>query len=266
MMEAVKLKSYLECPICFLLPQSKIFSCVNSHLICESCYNKLSGARNCPQGCRYDQPPHRARVCEAMIENSDLEHCCSRPGCEVEMRKDRMADHELECIFRTVPCPDATCQKDFLFKDIDSHIRDDHKDASNLTRPVVEPYLREANLDTRDNNWVLFPYQESGAQFYLVFVKRDHLWYCWVSIKDGPKAASAWVFTAKAKNDEKKMAVEFSGGFVHPVDSRVEEIIESGQYLILNRRSVEQLQVASQNAIKNGFSSFITIEFKITKV
>lgn len=264
-MEADKLKSYLECPICFLLPKSKIFTCVNSHQICESCYDKLTGARNCPQGCDYDQPPRRARVCEALIENSDLEHCCSKPGCEVELKKSRMAAHELNCIFRTVPCPVASCQKDFLFRNIDSHIRDNHKESITLTKPEMEPCIREANLKKRDNNWVLFPYQESGLQFYLVFVKRDHLWYSWVTIKGGPEVASEWVFTVKAKNDEKKMAVEFSGGFVHPIDYRVEEIIESGQYLLLNRSSVEKLQAVSQNAIKNGFSSFIAIVFEITK-
>jgi len=264
-MEAGKLKSYLECPICFFLPKGKIYSCVNSHQICESCYNKLSGARNCPQGCQYDQPPHRARVCEALIENSELEQNCSKPGCEVEMKKDRIAAHELNCIFRIVPCPVATCQKDFLFKNIDLHIREKHKDTITLTSPSFDYYLKDACLNSIDENWVLFTFLENKVQFYCVFVKRSSLWYSWVSIKGGPAAAPAWVFTAKAKNDEKKMAVEFSGGFVHPIDSSINEIIESGQYLLLNRSTVEKLQAASPNALQQGYTSSINITYTIEK-
>jgi len=264
-MDAAQLKSYLECPICFLLPKGKIFSCVNSHQICESCYNKLSGTRNCPQGCQFDQPPHRERVCEALIENSDLELNCSKPGCQVEMRKDHIAADELRCIFRTVPCPVASCQKDFLFKNIDLHISEKHKEAVTVNRPEIVLYLKEERFNNCDDNWVLFTHQESGLQFYLVFVKRDYLWYTWVTIKGAPAVASEWVFTAKAKNDEKKMAVEFSGGFVHSIDMRVEEIIESGQYLLLNRRIVEKLKTESQEAIQEGFDTMITIVYKINQ-
>jgi hypothetical protein len=52
-MEAGKLRTYLECPVCFLLPGSEIFTCVNSHKICKCCYNKLhgeEGTKQCPQG------------------------------------------------------------------------------------------------------------------------------------------------------------------------------------------------------------------------
>jgi len=162
-----------------------------------------------------------------------------------------------------VPCPVTACQERILFKNIDLHIREDHKESIPLNKPEIGPYLREASLNARKNNWVLFTYQESGVQFYFVFVKRNKHWYSWVSIKGGPEVASAWVFAAKAKNDENKMAVEFSGGFVHPIDSSVEEVIDSGQYLLLNRSSVEKLQVASQKAALKGFHSSISIAYKI---
>ena len=173
-MEAAKLKSYLECPICFLLPVGKILPCVNSHQICESCFYKLTGAKNCPQGCEFDIPPRRARVSEAMIENSDLDQNCSNPGCDVEMKKDGMAIHELKCIFRTVPWPNTKCQKEILFKNIDMHIRDKHK-VIILTVPKIRTSLRKASLDKHRWNWKLFSYQEKEEQFYGIFVKRnDH--------------------------------------------------------------------------------------------
>ena len=85
-----------------------------------------------------------------------------------------------------------------------------------------------------------------------------------MSVKGDPEVASTMVFTAKAKNDENKVSVEFSGN-VHPIDMRVEEIIDTGEYMILNRRGVEKLQVANEEAVRNGFNTAINIAFRITK-
>ena len=152
-MEAAKLKSYLECPICFLLPGGKIFACINSHQICESCYNKLPGPKFCPQGCDYDDPPRRARCFETLIENSDFEQECSKQGCTVEMKKDCIAAHELKCIFRAVPCPDTTCQKQVMFKNIDLHLNENHKDTTIArSQPSVEAFLSEVILNSGEQN------------------------------------------------------------------------------------------------------------------
>jgi len=263
-MEAAKLKSYLECPICFLLPGGRIFACVNSHQICESCYNKLPGAKHCPQGCGYDDPPRRARCFETLIENSDFKQECSKPGCTVEMKKDSIAAHELKCIFRTVPCPSTSCQKQVMFKNIDLHLKEHLKDIIIRTQPSVIPFLNEAILSKDQFNWVLHTYKKDELQFFPTIVKRNSLWYFWVTVKGDPEVASTWVFFAEAKNYEKKMSVEFSG-YVHPIDSRVEEIIGTGQYMILDRGGVEKLQVVSEKAVKKGYSGGITISFVITK-
>ena len=41
-MEPAKLKTFLECPVCLVLPRSNNFQCINSHNICETCYIKLA--------------------------------------------------------------------------------------------------------------------------------------------------------------------------------------------------------------------------------
>jgi len=198
---------------------------------------------------------------------TDLEQNCSKPGCDVELRRDCIAAHELNCGFRMVPCPVASCQKNFLFKNIDMHIREEHKESVILNRPELVAYLKEVSLNGRDDNWVLFSYQKTHVQFYFVFVKRNDHWYSWVSINGGPEDASAWVFTVKAKNNEKKMAVEFSGGYVHPIDSSVEEVIKTGQYLLLNRSNVEQLLTETKDAARKqeGNTSLISIMFTINQ-
>jgi len=197
-------------------------------------------ANHCPQGgCRYDKPPRRARGFEAMIEDSDLEQTCRNPGCNVELKKDQVEAHERKCIFRKVTCPVTACQNKVVFKNIDLHIELRHKTVTR-TEPNIEPTMSEEILDELARDWLLFTYLENGVQFYPVFVKRNGLCYFWVSIKDDSEAASKWVFTGKTKSVENKFEVQVTG-LVHPVDMTVDEIIETGQYLLMDRKCVEKL-------------------------
>ena len=125
-MNSAVLKPYLECPVCFQVPKSKIFVCRNSHKVCESCYGKITAdAKQCPQGnCPYDDPPRRNRELEAIIENADIEISCSNAsaGCTVEMKKEELREHEVNCIFKQVHCPGTNCEKLILFSSIDSKL------------------------------------------------------------------------------------------------------------------------------------------------
>ena len=110
-MNAAVLKTLVECPVCFEVPRGKILACSNAHIICEPCHEKLVAAeKQCPQGnCKYDQPARRCRELEAIVENAnfDLNCCNASTGCQKMVEKETMKMHELECIFRPVPCPDT---------------------------------------------------------------------------------------------------------------------------------------------------------------
>jgi len=240
-MDADKLRSYLECPVCLLLPRNKIFFCTNGHKICESCFNKLKGAEGakiCPQGdCNYDRPPRRARDAEAMIKDSNLNLGCSKPGCLVEMRKDDLDAHETSCIFREVPCPELSCHTTVLFKTLDLHIRENHKDSVDIFR-------------------------EAGFEFYPTFMKQDGFWYFWIKMKADKLAAASWSYHAKSENVELGLLVEFTGS-VQPVDLGVKEIIESGQYMLFNKHTVMKLKVKATG--RDEYPDKIDISFKLFK-
>jgi len=206
-------------------------------------------ANHCPQGgCRYDKPPRRARGFEAMIEDSDLEQTCRNPGCNVELKKDQVEAHERKCICRKVTCPVTSCQNKVVFGNIDLHIqlRHAHKTVTR-TQPNIKLSMDKEILGKVDKNWLLFTYIENGVEFYPVFVKRNGLCYFWVSIKDDSEAASKWVFTGKTKSVENKFEVQVTG-LVHPVDMTVDEIIETGQYLLMDRKCVENLSFVKETS------------------
>ena len=54
-------------------------------------------------------------------------------------------------------------------------------------------------------------------------------------------------------------------GPVQPVDFSVEKILETGDYLLLNRQCVEKFMVPSEDQdVRDGFPFMLTISFKIT--
>jgi len=261
-MNAAKLRSYLECPVCLMLPRIKIFVCTNGHKICESCYNKLKGgeaAKACPQGgCTYDRPPRRARDAEAMIENSNFNHSCRMPGCLVEVKKDKLCAHEISCIFRKVPCPG--CDKEVQYKALNSHIKKSHEDSVVIDSTFIA-LLNEDTISKTNQTWVLFIHREAGFEFYPTLVIKDGLWYFWIKMKADQLSVASWSYHAKSENVEHGMLVEFSGS-VQTVDLGMDKVIETGQHMVLSKHNVKKLKANSTNA---EYPHKLTIKFKLFK-
>ena len=125
-MDEGELRSHLECPVCTMVPHStKILACKNSHQICQVCYDKIkSDPKSCPQGrCKFSSPPSQLRAIEEMISQAKVQLNCknSGSGCQFELKKNLLVEHELECEFRLVPCPEANCQKMMPLSKLEHH-------------------------------------------------------------------------------------------------------------------------------------------------
>lgn len=246
-MDAKKLKSYLECPVCFLVPKGKILACSNGHKICESCHKKLktvTHAKKCPLGgCDYSNPPHRIRDLEAIVENSDVKLSCSQSGCKEEMTRQDLKNHEARCKYRKVPCPKTNCQEMIRFKDIWSHMNKYHKDkffiisVSEVRVNINASDLKESCCSWRPRLWSF-----DGHKFYAQFEKDDNVWYFWVQIEGDPQLARKWRFSAKTENMANGIRMEFSGA-VLPVDLSVRKVIETGECLMMKNKNIEKLMV-----------------------
>jgi len=221
--------------------------------------------KKCPQGgCEYDDPPRRARKSEDMVENCELKRSCRSVGCNEEFKKEDLAVHEIQCSFRIVPCPRTSCQIEITFKDIELHIVENHEHTNTYNDPILETLINEEGLNSDNKNWGLIVLNENGVQFYPQFVKRNGLWYFWVKIKGDPVVAANWQFVAKIENVEKGIFMDVKGP-VQPVDFSVEKILETGEYLLLNRQCVEKFMVPSEDQdVRDGFPFMLTISFKIT--
>jgi len=244
-MDAKKLKSYLECPVCLLVPKAKILACSNGHKICESCHKKLktvAQAKKCPLGgCDYSNPPLRIRDLEAIVENSDVKLSCSLSGCRVEMTRQDLKIHEEGFKYRLVPCPKTSCQEMIRFNDISSHITKHHKDKFYLISvPKIKLNIYASDLEQSDFSGRPRIWSFSEHKFYAQIEKYNNVWYFWVQIEGDPTLANKWRFSAKTENIAKGIRMEFSGA-VLPVDLSGGEAIETGECLMMKNKNIEKL-------------------------
>ena len=255
-MDEGELRSHLECPVCTMVPHStKILACKNSHQICQVCYDKIkSDPKSCPQGrCKFSSPPSQLRAIEEMISQAKVKLNCknSRLGCQVELKKKLLVEHELECEFRIVPCPEADCQMMMLLSKLEQHCQEDHfdpkdlyfeKEAFSVKILVTSDNIANAEDCFFDNTINVV----GGFDFWRVFMKKGHCWYTWVGIKAGLTEAAKWKFSVRLGNKKTDMSAKVTGR-VAPIDWTVKKVLQSGCYLTLTRAAIEGLTVNDVN-------------------
>ena len=114
-----RIKSELECPVCFNIPRDlPVPSCPSGHFVCRPCKKRV---RDCPT-CRQPMPPNNTNsLVGALIEQ--VQHKCkfADKGCEVIMMLKDLVTHEKKCPERTIPCPENTCSSIVKLKDFNDH-------------------------------------------------------------------------------------------------------------------------------------------------
>lgn len=90
---------HLKCPICFEMPEGKIFQCKDGHVIGEECYMQL---KECPQ-CRvpFDKNAEiRNRLMESMLDELKMECPYHASGCKEKLDRKTIRQHVESCRFR----------------------------------------------------------------------------------------------------------------------------------------------------------------------
>ena len=114
-----RVKSHLECPVCFNIPRDlPIPSCPSGHIVCRPCKTRVN---DCPT-CRQPMPPNMTNsLAGALIEQ--VQHKCkfADQGCKVKMMLKDLVTHEKECPDRTIKCPWPGCGLVVKLNSFDSH-------------------------------------------------------------------------------------------------------------------------------------------------
>ena len=89
------------------------------------------------------------------------------------------------------------------------------------------------------------------------------MWYFWVKIKADPEAAADYEFCAKIENTETGLKIDCNSVSVSPVDSSVDEIIKSGNCLVMNNGNIEKMRVEYEG--HKQYSGKVKISLNVVK-
>ena len=173
-------------------------------------------------------------------------------GCQFSIEHTELSDHERECEFRRVPCPDGLCGETVKYLDLEQHIRQQHPDADweeesgdtalrnwfisrdhHLSQPPSS-----ATAGGNSNNWVLNIWIHDGATFISRFRKHGGMWYTWVSMVGSASDSLPFHCIIRTAGDEGRSRMTYEGP-VHCIDRAEEEIINSSECLIMTDTMVE---------------------------
>ena len=129
----MELRNELHCKRCnvFPRPDVKIMRCTScKQLLCQNC---------CEAKCPLCQHESKDPKISTFIEQPELMKaiygfkmypCVNlKNGCheEISGKLDDLKTHDQSCIFQKVPCPRMNCKETLIFKELDQHLKQVHK-------------------------------------------------------------------------------------------------------------------------------------------
>ena len=120
----------------FPRPSSELKRCAACmQLLCQKCCGT-----KCPL-CQHESQDPKISTFTEQPELMDIlsgfkTHPCVniKNGCheEIPANLDKLKAHDQGCIFQMVPCPELDCKETFIFKDLDQHLKQTHKNMDGI--------------------------------------------------------------------------------------------------------------------------------------
>jgi len=176
-----ELKDLLECPVCLRVPRgSPIYQCARGHVVCSDCRPNVS---TCPQ-CRDPLGNIRSLVSEKMLEKLPSSCKYADDGCQVELLRDQIGEHERGCSFRLVNCVDLACQQRISVSKLLTHLENDHE-TEDFVRVEAGEYSSHFIVNEEDFTksimWISDQLHYNEKYFYRECCRsKEGLWYIWV--------------------------------------------------------------------------------------
>jgi len=238
-----KTHGILECPVCLEIPAKPIYQCSNGHLICKLCHSKVNLCPVCRDKLN-KQGPLRNLTAEHLLESinnnevsqskevilprasmAEPRRLCKYKGngCELRARTNgELLQHQKDCKYRLVFCPDLRCSKRIPLAKLFLHINDDHPsdDFTKLAKSSVNFSLVIKQDHYRDETFWKPAIMSIGHMKFFRECRRtrDGQWFFWVYIDGSADVASQFLATIKLFDSKKQEVLSFKSCAVLSLD------------------------------------------------
>lgn len=202
---ASELVSVFECPVCLDPVMPPIAQCVNGHLLCFPCRNKITA---CPL-CRGGISSVRALAMEKVTERLPYPCKYSDHGCTAQPILLEKRDHEKTCDFRSCPCvfTAEACKWTGLPKNMMAHIREAHQSLSIVRGEKAEFVVHDGKIPRSYERRTV---QSCFGQHFVVVLAMQHvsgfnLFHALVMIVNTPKEAQNFTYQLEMRDGDRTL-------------------------------------------------------------
>ena len=227
------LKNLLECPVCLTVPRkAPIFQCTRGHIVCGECKPNVT---TCPQ-CQIPMDNIRSLVSEKVLEQLPTSCKYVDHGCQVEMMRDVLVEHEKNCQNRIVNCVQLSCQQKVPLSSLLNHIGTNHRtgDFVRVEGGEYNDFLFVHDIYfTKDTTWKPIQLHFDSKYFYRECCRsKEGQWNIWVYMLETKQDESEnYLCEISIKSAKSKDELLFCGQPLS-VDLTRENIVESGRGLV----------------------------------
>ena len=211
--------------------QKNRYVCMNAHQLCEDCKSK------CDCGSQVGNRPNP--LVHQILK--DLPVYCPhyKTGCrEMLMQVKDLEDHQMDCVFREVYCPEIGCNGKIVFKDISDHFSESH-DSESWLNQEGKSIQSNVGLQLESKRWKM---SLGNIEFFPILCKstENGLLYSWIYILGSRFDAKNYAYTVSVtgKNGYKSTIHEN----VRPLDDAAKDIIAEKAVFTIGLEFVKKLR------------------------
>ena len=140
-----------------------------------------------------------------------------------------------------VPCPFPMCPSKVLFNNVSEHIKVHNAESRNI-KEYIELALSEDKELKLYSNWDPFVFEVQGQRFYLQCLFRNNIFMALVIVEGGRQEAAKWRASVSVLSPKKALICNSE---VFPIDMSTEDMINSGDCLVLNENELVKFYAAN---------------------
>jgi hypothetical protein len=188
----------------------------------------------------------RSLVSEKVLEQLPTSCKYADHGCEVEMMRDVLVEHEKHCQNRLVNCVSLVCQQKVPLSSLLSHFDSYHGtgDFVRVEGGELNSFLCvEDKYFTKDTTWISDQLHFDSKYFYRECCRsKEGLWNFWVYMLETKKDESENYVCEISINSAKSKDELLFRGRLFSVDLTRENIVESGRGLVFTDATARQFR------------------------
>jgi len=193
-------------------------------------------------------------------------------GCQEILMKEEMINHDQECVYRPINCPDLKCNAKVTYHGLLDHFTEVHKDYISMDALKKKKFLITSKIGVNLKPTELLPPTRITAfdrTFFEVGIIKDQLMLRWIYILGDPDLAKNFSYTVRVKTENIEMSfsrkvqsltlskhykdIATNQAFVMPV-ATVKELLDDTNNIVFEYKIRNLKEEAKDEDVESGIS------------